>query len=115
MFSSTGQIVGLIEIEPRESELVGLVEILESDAEGASLGEHFALLAGRLAARGNLAATTTADVPARPTNRLTASASAPPIALRVDADLAQLAADLADQTARIRLRLLEALADEPTC
>jgi hypothetical protein len=119
MFASSGQIVGLIEIETQDSDSIGLVPGLESDAEAASLGELFAMLAGRLAARGVLAATID-ELPNRPTNRLKPSpgglsAAAPTLALRVDADLSQLAADLADQTARIRLRLLEAVADEPTC
>jgi hypothetical protein len=102
MFSPLGQVVGLIEIESPSGAPEGFA-LLDAAADrfpdDTSLGELLDRLAGRRKARSGQG-TTPYEAPIRPANRLVVSASMP--ILRVDADLAQLETDLADQTERLK-------------
>ena len=102
MFSPLGQVVGLIEIESQSGAPEGFAP-LDATADlfpdDISLGELLDRLAGRRKARSGQR-TTPYEAPIRPANRLVVSASMP--ILRVEADLAQLEADLADQTERLK-------------
>jgi hypothetical protein len=113
MFSSVGQIVGLIEIDPAESgdQFFTALQFeagLESDAQDASLGELFARLAGRLAPDPGQSLPENSTFSVLPVNRLALSGTGPGAELVLDADLAGLEAELAETTGRLRLQLVEA-------
>ena len=106
MFSSVGAIVGLIEIEP-----AGTIEVPGDWAEPVehgpacsddTLAELLAQLAGRPSCQ---AALPSRLAPLPPGGHRTAGASGPRTAIVLDADLNRLAADLADETCRLRSRL----------
>jgi hypothetical protein len=110
MFSSIGQIVGLIEIEPATSgdSLSDALQVEcpgDADALDASLDGLLARLVGR-SATGCLPGSRTDSTSAlRPINRLAPPDARQTADILLGADLVQLEADLADETRRLRAQL----------
>ena len=112
MFSSVGQIVGLIEIEPAQSDaqLLAAIQIdgvCEAGDVDESLGDLFARLVGQPAAPSCQTSRTSTPPTSWPANRLELPAAGPPVNRVIGADLARLEADLADDLRRLRDKLAQ--------
>ena len=119
MFSSVGQIVGLIEIEPASStiDLLELAADCDPGDSDASLADLLAQLVGRPAGDPCPAGqTAAAQIPGSriqaaqrsKSDRLNPTPGRTVPAIVLDADLDRLAADLAEEACRLRLRLAAA-------
>ncbi len=114
MFSSVGQIVGLIEIEPASSTID--VHELAADCDpgdsDASLADLLAQLVGRTAAdpcpAGQIPESRIQAAQRSKSDRLNPTPGRVVPAIILDADLNRLAADLAEEACRLRLRLAAA-------
>ncbi len=112
MFSSIGQIVGLIEIEPadRDAQPLDSLEFAgecEADAQDASLDDLLARLVGRPATHsGQTSRTSLPQLPL--TSRLVSPATRQASGIVLNADLDRLTADLADEACRLRVQLAAA-------